>query len=232
MQWRPLCTITANAGETYLLNVQDLATPASPHGAGLNGYALQAIASGGRPAAAVRLLRHGHVQQRLGHLLPGRGGAALRRQGARHRPVGPGRRQLGHGHHLPEDAVGSRAPQPVRDAPATCTYTASPDPNPVNTTGGAWGSTGSQYTTAQPSDSAHQVRGRTPRRPAPPSGSTTSGCTSGSRSRPTTRAPSGVNPETTAGSCWWGITYDFSAQPYDVTTWKARIEGNPVHLTS
>jgi hypothetical protein len=41
----------------------------------------------------------------------------------------------------------------------------------------------------------------------------------------------GLNPETTAGSCWWGIAYDFSAQPYDVTTWKARIEGNPVHLT-
>ncbi len=36
----------------------------------------------------------------------------------------------------------------------------------------------------------------------------------------------GLNPETTAGSCWWGIEYSFSAQPYDVTTWKARIEGN------
>ena len=22
-----------------------------------------------------------------------------------------------------------------------------------------------------------------------------------------------------------------AAQPYDVTTWKARVEGNPVHLT-
>jgi hypothetical protein len=42
----------------------------------------------------------------------------------------------------------------------------------------------------------------------------------------------GLNPETTAGSCWWGIRYDFSSQPYDVTTWRSRIEGNPVHLTS
>jgi hypothetical protein len=27
------------------------------------------------------------------------------------------------------------------------------------------------------------------------------------------------------------MEYAFSAQPYDVTTWKARVEGNPVHLT-
>lgn len=41
----------------------------------------------------------------------------------------------------------------------------------------------------------------------------------------------GVNPENTVNSCWWGIQYDFSAAATDVTTWRARIEGNPVHLT-
>jgi len=42
----------------------------------------------------------------------------------------------------------------------------------------------------------------------------------------------GENPEITAGSCWWGIEYDFSKRATDVTTWRARIEGNPVHLTT
>jgi hypothetical protein len=41
----------------------------------------------------------------------------------------------------------------------------------------------------------------------------------------------GLNPETTAGSCWWGIRYNFSHPATDATTWRARIEGNPVHLT-
>jgi hypothetical protein len=45
----------------------------------------------------------------------------------------------------------------------------------------------------------------------------------------------GKNPEDAAqvaGNCWWGIRYDFSdASANDVTTWRARIEGNPVHLT-
>ncbi|MGQ0433248.1 MAG: pilus assembly protein TadG-related protein [Microthrixaceae bacterium] len=41
----------------------------------------------------------------------------------------------------------------------------------------------------------------------------------------------GVNPENTVNSCWWGIQYDFSAAATDATTWRARIEGNPVHLT-
>jgi hypothetical protein len=42
----------------------------------------------------------------------------------------------------------------------------------------------------------------------------------------------GVNPETTIGSCWWGIRYDFTAaSANDITTWRARVEGNPLQLT-
>jgi hypothetical protein len=40
----------------------------------------------------------------------------------------------------------------------------------------------------------------------------------------------GANPETTRDSCWWGIEYDFSHAATDVTTWRARIEGNPLQL--
>lgn len=44
-----------------------------------------------------------------------------------------------------------------------------------------------------------------------------------------------VGPEATpAGSCWWGIEYEHSSTSGDTsdeTTWRARIEGNPVQLT-
>ncbi|MEX2293943.1 MAG: hypothetical protein WD691_09170 [Acidimicrobiales bacterium] len=40
-----------------------------------------------------------------------------------------------------------------------------------------------------------------------------------------------LNPEVSAGSCWWGIQYDFGGATTDTTTWQARVEGNPVHLT-
>lgn len=41
----------------------------------------------------------------------------------------------------------------------------------------------------------------------------------------------GIDPETQPNSCWWGIEYRFNGSATDTTTWKARIEGNPVHLT-
>ena len=41
----------------------------------------------------------------------------------------------------------------------------------------------------------------------------------------------GINPETSGGSCWWGMRYSFTRSASDVTTWQARIEGNPVRLT-
>ena len=41
----------------------------------------------------------------------------------------------------------------------------------------------------------------------------------------------GVNPELVAGSCWWGVRYDYTAGAGETTTWRARVEGNPVHLT-
>jgi hypothetical protein len=41
----------------------------------------------------------------------------------------------------------------------------------------------------------------------------------------------GRNPEIETGSCWWGIRYEFGGAANDTTTWQARVEGNPVHLT-
>jgi len=41
----------------------------------------------------------------------------------------------------------------------------------------------------------------------------------------------GADPEVEPDSCWWGIEYRFTGAATDTTTWKARVEGNPVHLT-
>jgi hypothetical protein len=122
------------------------------------------------------------------------------------------------------------APKAVGNAPATCTYTSSPDPNATNTGSPAWFVTGTQYAAAQVSDDTTRCAINTA-----PAGSAHRFNDEWLRIRiqiPSTyTCTPGLNPETTAGSCWWGIEYAFSAQPYDVTTWKARIEGNPVHLT-
>jgi hypothetical protein len=121
-------------------------------------------------------------------------------------------------------------PRPVQDVPPTCTYTASPDPNPANSTSQAWYSTGTQYATAHASDDAARCAVA-----SAPTGSAHRFNDEWLHIRiqiPSTYTCTlGVNPETTPGSCWWGISYSFSSQPYDVTTWKARIEGDPVHLT-
>jgi hypothetical protein len=122
------------------------------------------------------------------------------------------------------------APRPVQDVPATCTYTATPDPNLVHTTSQAWFGTGTVYTAAQPSDDSTRCAIN-----SAPSGAAHRFNDEWLHLRiqiPSTYTCTvGLNPETTAGSCWWGISYTFSSQPYDVTTWKARIEGDPVHLT-
>ena len=39
------------------------------------------------------------------------------------------------------------------------------------------------------------------------------------------------DPQNQSNTCWWGIRYRFSGNAGDTTTWQARVEGNPVHLT-
>jgi hypothetical protein len=228
LQWRPLCTVNATAGDTYLLNVRTYDTGVV-HGAGLNGYALHAIASSGTQPQL-------YAYSDMGMFNNGSGTFYL----AEVAPTFAGK-VLDIDLWDPGDVSGGTAtiyprmpsltqPRPVQDAPATCTYTASPDPNVANTTSQAWFSTGSQYATAHASDD--------------PSRCAIDSAPTGSAHRfndewlhiriqipASYTCTVGRNPETTAGSCWWGITYSFSSQPYDVTTWKARIEGDPVHLT-
>lgn len=231
--WKPLCTITPQGGaaETYLLNVRTYDS-GTARGAGLNGYALQAIASSGTQPALyaysdMGMFNNGSGTFYLAEVAPTFAGKVLAID-----LWDPGDVSSGTAVIYPK-MPSTTAPKPVRDAPATCTYTSSPDPNDVNsqTSAPAWGVTGSRYATAHASDDPLKCAINTA-----PSGSSQRFNDEWLRIR--IQIPSnytctvGLNPETTAGSCWWGIQYSFSAQPYDVTTWKARIEGNPVRLTS
>ena len=229
LQWRPLCTISAAAGDTYLVNVRTSDTGAV-HGAGLNGYALKAIANGSvQPqlyaSSDMGMFNNGSGTFYLAEVAPHFAGKVLDVD-----LWDPGDVSSGTATLTPK-MPSLTAPKPVVDAPATCTYTASPDPNPPNVTAGAWFSTGTQYATAHASDSTLRCAIDTA-----PSGSAHRFNDEWLHLR--IQIPAnytctlGLNPETTAGSCWWGISYSFSAQPYDVTTWKASVEGDPVHLTS
>jgi hypothetical protein len=128
----------------------------------------------------------------------------------------------------------SSVPRPVIPVPATdCTFTADTAPN-----GSLSGITGTTYSSAQGSDDATDCVVRV-------ANSGTSRF-NGVWLRIRIHIPEdydctlGVNPETTADSCWWGIRYRFTGtgtgsggevSANDVTTWQARVEGNPLQLT-
>ena len=40
------------------------------------------------------------------------------------------------------------------------------------------------------------------------------------------------NPVGAFGGCWWQVRLDYNVDPYDRTTWEARIVGNPIHLVN
>ena len=121
---------------------------------------------------------------------------------------------------------------PVSDL--DCTWTATPDPNPSQNPAfeNARTRTGIRIEpTAQPSD----VSGRCGVQ------SSVNGTRqfNGEWLRIRVQIPSTYtcdttvnNPESVANSCWWGIRYEFAnGGASDITTWQARIEGNPLQLT-
>jgi hypothetical protein len=240
--WRRLCTITSPApGATYLINVQ---TPGTT-GNGVNGYALEAVTGGShsnpnQPA----LYAYANMGMYNNNTCSGSGCtpppatfylAEVGPQFAGRTLVvdlwDPGDVSSGNASMFPKMPSPTQ-PRPVQDVAAdACTFTSSPAPNPVQNGGDP---TGETYSSPQPSDTpircgivtatsgARRFNGTwlTIRIDIPPSYT----CTLNTPTTP-------INPETTAGSCWWGIEYRFTASSQDVTTWQARIEGNPVHLT-
>lgn len=242
-QWRRLCTLSVSPGQTYLINVQTTGTS----GAGVNGYALEAVAGGSHantPQPALYAYASMAMQNNnfcdptpctpppgtfyLAEVGPQYAGRTLVMELWDSGDVGGGTASM-----FPmmpattsTNPSNPNLPKPVIPVPAgQCTYTADANPNSRIS-----GTTGTEYTTPQGSDSGSQCGIQTS------TGSATARF-NGEWLRIRIDIPAnytctvGINPETTGGSCWWGIRYTFGGSANDVTTWQARIEGNPVHLT-
>ena len=229
--WRNLCTLgSVSPGEVYLVNVRTNGTT----GSGVNGYALEACANGSCSAGVQPALYAYADMAMYNNVSSGNATFYLAEVG----PQYAGRTlvlELWDAGDASGDATifpmmpSASQPKPVVNVPAAaCTYTSSPAPNAVQSSS-VGGATGVINATPHASDNGTNCAIR----------STIGGARqfNGEWLRiridlPTTyTCTPGVNPETTAGSCWWGIKYNFTSSATDVTTWQARIEGNPVHLT-
>ncbi len=226
--WKNLCAITGvSAGQTYLLNVRTNGTS----GSGRNGYALQVCGSasctvGPQPSVAA------YADMSLYNNLSAGDSTFYVAE------VGPqyNGRILVLNLWDPGDVSGTAslyAMKPSASAtkasvnvPAsTCTYTATPFPNAAQTNSDG-DDTGTQVATAHASDNGTNCMV-----------TTTNKKYNGEWLQIRILIPTnytctpGLDPETQVNSCWWGIKYNFAAAATDVTTWTARIEGNPVRLT-
>jgi hypothetical protein len=239
--WRNLCNLTVSPNQTYLVNVW---TPGTT-GAGVNGYALEAVANGSHASIPQpALYAYANMSMQNNNLCEG-GGCVPPPATFYLAEVGPqyAGRTLVMELWDSGDVSGSASmfpmmpattstnpgnpnlPKPVIPVPnLNCSFTADAEPNDRIS-----GVTGTEYLTNQPSDSATQCGVNT---------STGSGARfNGEWLRiridipPGYTCVTGRNPEIQGNSCWWGIRYVFGASANDVTTWQARIEGNPVHLT-
>lgn len=233
LSWIDLCSITPANGETYLLNVKTSST--SSDADGVNGYAVEAVASGATQPA---VYAYGTMGMRNNIQAPAVGVATAQFYLAEVGEQYAGRTLVVELFDA-GDATGNAYLRPV--SPGTvpkdftnidssrCSYMSSPAPNPGIFSGSPAGNP-----TSPP-----VVNPTVPSRPNCEIQTTVSGTQQFNDNWLTIRVdiPSnytctpGVNPEVLTGSCWWGIKYEFSSSSNDVTTWRARIEGNPVHLT-
>lgn len=227
VNWTDLCTITPNNGEIYLLNVK---TDGSSDTDGVNGYAVEAVSAGAvQPAVyafGTMAMRNnidaGEAEFYLAEVGPQYAGKTLvvelfdsgdAQGNAYLRPVSPG----------------TSAGEFTNIDSSSCSYTSSPSPNPGIFGGSPDGGQTSPPVSNPTTPGLTNCRIQT----------TSSGTQQFNDNWLTIRVeiPAdytctlGVNPETMAGSCWWGIKYNFSSSSNDVTTWRARIEGNPLQLT-
>jgi Flp pilus assembly protein TadG len=233
--WQNICTLSSvQPNEIYLLNVQTTGNA----GDGVNGYSLEAVANGsysGTQPALFALSNMGMQNNNscsptpctpppatfyLAEVGPQYAGRVLVMElwdagdvssgtTARMRPMRPS----------------PTVPKPVVNVPAAdCTYSSDTSPNPFISNGSVSSSIASR---GSDNGTVCEIQ------------SSVSGTqrTGGNWLRIRIQVPAnytcvaGVNPETTANSCWWGIQYLFSGSANDVTTWQARIEGNPLQLT-
>jgi hypothetical protein len=242
--WNKLCTISGvQAGETYLVNVRTNSVGAATEN-GNNGYAIEAVLNGNRNAnPGPSIYAYGDMGMSNQNVCPSGtcdGTFYLAKVG----PQFAGKTLViemfdagdstGAGVSTVYPMMPSpTAPRPSVNVPAAdCTYTATADPNSNIDTSDLRIHTGPRrISTPAAPDSGDGLCGIR---------ATVGGVRqfNGEWLRIRVQIPADYScnpdlnrPQTEANTCWWGIRYRFNGNASDTTTWQARVEGNPVHLT-
>jgi hypothetical protein len=221
LSWVDLCTVDMEAGERYLVNVRTAAPPGVANTAGRNSYAIEALTNGGagtQPAlyAYNKMVMYNNVSGGdatfyVAEVSPAYAGKTLVLE-----------------LYDPGESTADAWLYPMMPSASS---TGSPDHPPVDNC--SFSSTRASFPRASDLNNGGECSVRTSNVGAP--GGTPLYNNHWVTIRVTipddyTCTP-GLNPEVDVGSCWWGIRYDFTGTATDTTTWQARVEGNPVHLT-
>lgn len=247
--WRPLCTFTASAGERYLVNVRSN-TVGATNEAGSNGYAIEAVLGGDRRHSFSPSI---YAVDAMAMFNKNPAGGAGEFYLAKVAPEHAGK-TLVVGLYDGGDSVQNAVVYPLRPQAGSpglekvdegdCSWTSSPAPNavipPASDSGGGRETSSDRINTGVKLRSTAQV-------PDSPDAFCGIQAAVGSTRQfngawleirveiPADYAcnPALNRPDTEANSCWWAIRYEFGGTnpTSDETTWQARVDGNPVHLT-
>jgi hypothetical protein len=218
LQWVDLCTIDMDAGDSYLLNVRSAVISGVANSDGRNSYAIEAVTSGGGPQPAL------HAYKKMVMYNNASGGAATFYI-AEVSPEYAGK-VLVLELYDPGESSGQAWLYPMMPSPTATGAVVSP-----TTSSCSFSSTLSGYPRASDLNNGGVCSVRT---------SDTDGAMFNGHwvtirvtipDADTYNCTLGLDPEVSPGSCWWGIRYSFGSSATDTTTWQARVEGNPVHLT-
>lgn len=245
--WSTLCSVNVNGGERFLLNVRTTEIPGVTVSNGNNAYAVEVVLDGDRdanPGPSIYAYRDMVINN---NNVCSSGTCTGTFYLAKVDPVYAGRTLVIEMYDAGDSTQAGRSvvypmmphpnvnvPRPVVPVPASdCTYTATPDPNPLLSNSDARIRSGirTDVTSPSPPDSGDGECGVV----------ATIGGTrqyNGLWLRIRVQIPEDYDcdrnenrPEERGNSCWWGIRYQFSGNASDTTTWQARIEGNPLQLT-
>jgi hypothetical protein len=217
LQWADLCTINMSAGDTYLVNVRSATISGVANSAGRNSYAIEALTNGGagtQPAlfAYKKMVMYNNVSAAaatfyVAEVSPAYAGKTLVLE-----LYDPGE-SSGDAWLYPMMPSATATGAVVNPVASSCTFTSTRAGYPRASDLNNGGVCSVRTSNAGALFNGHWVTVRV----VIPTNYT---CTVGR------------DPELQTGSCWWGIKYDFLAgSATDTTTWQARVEGNPVHLT-
>ncbi len=214
--WVDLCTLTTQPGETYLLNVRSETVSGFSNSAGRNSYAIEAVTDGGvgpQPAlhAYNKMVMYNNIDGGVAtfyvaEVSPEYAGKTLVLE------LFDAGESSGQSWLYPMLPSASEPGAVVHATQSSCAFDSTRDGYPRSSDLGNGG-----VCSVRASDDGALYNGHwlTIRATIPADYT----CTPG------------LDPTVDPGSCWWGIQYDFGGAANDTTTWQARVEGNPVHLT-